>query len=157
MSVAQAAFADGIVSGLKEHAPSLNPDLFINSGATSIRRILRETQQEGQLEGVLKAYVKGLSNTFYIAMACAICAFASACCLQWKSVRHGHGQEQVADVEAGIHTGDEKKTAEPGLQASAEGALGNGAMEDPEKSRAVTNAEGRHSVDHRRSHERVKE
>lgn len=157
VSVAQAAFSDGIISGLKQNAPTLNPQLFINSGATSIRRLLRETRQEEQLVGVLKAYVKGLSNTFYIAMACAICAFASACCLQWKSVKHGHGQEKVADVEAGIHTGDEKKTTEPGLEASAEGALGNGAMEDPAKSRAVAIAESRHSVDDRRSHERVKE
>lgn len=158
VSVAQAAFSDGIISGLKEHAPTLNPDLFINSGATSLRRILRETGQEDQLEGVLKAYVRGLSNTFWIAVACAICAFISACTLQWKSVKHGHGQGEIADVEAGIFTGKEKdnKTTEPGLEASAEGALGNGAAEDPEKARAVANAEGLDSVD-RRSHERVKE
>ena len=160
VSVAQAAFSDGIISGLKEHAPTLNPDLFINSGATSLRSILRETGQEDQLEGVLKAYVRGLSNTFWIAVACAICAFISACTLQWKSVKHGHGQGEIADVEAGISTGKENdgdaKTTEPGLEASAEGALGNGAAEDPEKSSAVADAQGRESLD-RHSHERVKE
>lgn len=158
VSVAQAAFSDGIISGLKEHAPTLNPELFINSGATSLRRILKETGQEDQLEGVLKAYVRGLSNTFWIAVACAICAFISACTLQWKSVKHGHGQSEIADVEAGISTGKDKNTTttEPGLEASAEGALGNGAAEDPEKARAVANAAGHKSLD-RRSHEHVKE
>ncbi len=134
VSVAQTVFANGLISGLKENAPTLPPDAFINSGATSIRRILKDLDAEDQLEGVLQAYARGLQNCFSIATACAVCAFICACTLQWKSVKKGHGQDapKAGDVE-----GASGEHAHPGLEASAEGVLGNGAVENPALEEAI--------------------
>lgn len=133
VSVSQTVFANGLLSGLQANAPSLDPMIFLHSGATSIRPILADLHAEEQLESVLKAYVRGLSNCFWIAVACAICAFITACTLDWKNIKKGHGQDKPTDEEA---AGE----APPGLEASAESALGNGAAEASAKAEALTDA-----------------
>lgn len=139
VSVAQTAFANGLVSGLKEHAPTLPVDVFINSGATSLRAILKDLKAEDQLENVLKAYVRGLSNCFWITVACALAAFIAAVSLEWKNIKKGHGQDKPTDTEAAAAEGEitEGQNLEPGLEKSAEGVLGNGAVEDPAKQDAI--------------------
>jgi hypothetical protein len=72
--------------------------MFLNSGATSIRHLLEEIQREDLLEAVLMAYVRGLRNTFWITVACAIAAFVCASALEWKSVKKDKGVKK--DVEA---------------------------------------------------------
>jgi hypothetical protein len=130
VSVAQTVFANGLLSGLQANAPTLNPMIFLHSGATSIRPILEQLQAEDQLESVLKGYVQGLSDCFWIAVACAICAFITACTFEWKNIKKGHGQDKPEDEEA-------KGEAGPGLEASAESTLGNGAAEHPAKTEMV--------------------
>jgi len=102
VSVAQTVFQNGLIAGIAEYAPELDPAIFLHSGATAIRGLLEELHQEDALEGVLKAYVLGLSHCFWITVACALAAFVCACCLQWKSVKKGHGQgdAKTGDVEA---------------------------------------------------------
>jgi len=78
--------------------------VFLHSGATAIRSILAEMHQEDQLEGVLKAYVLGLTHCFTISVACSAAAFVAAATLEWKSVKKegkgkGDGTAKVADVE----------------------------------------------------------
>ena len=58
------------------------------------------------LEGILQAYVLGLTHCFTITVACACAAFVAAACLQWKSVKDGPkaGEKKSVennDVEAG--------------------------------------------------------
>lgn len=96
ISVAQTLFQNGLIAGLKTNAPSLDPTLFLHTGATEIRTLLAQLGKEDMLEGVLKAYALGLRHTFWITTSCAIAAFFCAAGLQWKSVKKGHGQEAVA-------------------------------------------------------------
>ena len=144
VSVAQTAFANGLIDGLKQNAPNLPPALFINSGATSIRGILKDMDAMDQLESVLKAYARGLQNCFYISMACALAALIAACTMQWRSIKKGHGQNKPKDEEeaaasdfATPTTTVEGQSLHPGLEKSAEGVLGNGAVEDPDKAKAI--------------------
>lgn len=124
VSVAQTLFSNGLVSGLQKYAPKLDPMIFLHSGATSVRPILSQLHAEDQLEDVLKAYVEGLSNCFWISVACAIGAFIAACTLQWKNVKKGHGQDKKGDEEAEVEgMGDTNRN----LEANGEPDLGNGA------------------------------
>lgn len=92
IAVAQTLFQNGLLSGIEKYSPSLPSQLFLRSGATQIRELLRELGQEGELQNVLRAYVDGLRGTFWITAACAIAAFFCCVGLEWRSVKDGHGQ-----------------------------------------------------------------
>ncbi|KAJ8064658.1 hypothetical protein OCU04_006980 [Sclerotinia nivalis] len=94
ISVCQTLFQNGLKSGIEEHAPQLDPQLFLHSGATEIRQLLAQLQQEEALNAVLQAYVEGLTRCYWVTTACAIGSFVAACGLDWKSVKKGHGQEK---------------------------------------------------------------
>jgi hypothetical protein len=116
ISVAQSVFQNGLTTGIDKYTTGINPQLFLHSGATLIRPILTEIHREDALEGILQAYVLGLTHCFTITVACACAAFVAAACLQWKSVKKdgqkGSGNKKVVekgDIEAGV--GGEKKDA----------------------------------------------
>ncbi|KAH8599939.1 MFS multidrug transporter-like protein [Bisporella sp. PMI_857] len=101
IAVAQSLFTNGLLDGIREYAPELGEagaQTFLHSGATEIRGILRGMHQEGALMGILHAYVDALTDTYWIAAACAVAAFISALGLQWKSVKKGPGQETTVAV-----------------------------------------------------------
>jgi len=108
IAVAQTLFQNGLLSGIEKYSPSLPSQLFLKSGATQIREILRELGQEDQLENVLRAYVDGLRGTFWITAACAIAAFFCCLGLEWRSVKDGHaqGEGKEGDVEKDVKDGD---------------------------------------------------
>lgn len=105
IAVAQSLFQNGLLSGIQKYAPQLPAQRFLRSGATQIREILKELGEEDALDDVLRAYVDGLRGTFWITASCAIAAFFCCLGLQWKSVKDGHGQGEIADVEAGKGSG----------------------------------------------------
>lgn len=100
IAVAQSLFQNGLLSGIQKYEPGLDAQVFLHSGATEIRSILKSMHREDALEGILQAYVDGLTNTYWITTACAIAAFFSACGLQWKSVKEGN-EKPKKDVEEG--------------------------------------------------------
>lgn len=125
ISVAQAVFQNGLATGIEEYTTGINPQLFLHSGATLIRPILAEINRMDALEGVLQAYVLGLTHCYTITAACACAAFVAAACLQWKSVKkHGKGgagkkkDVENGDVEAGAEA--EKKDALPEAGTNSE-------------------------------------
>lgn len=93
LSISQALFQNGVVSGIQANAPQLDAFMFLQSGATEIRALLASMNREGSLNVVLQAYVDGLRGTFWVPAVCAIAAFAAACGLEWKSVKNGHDRE----------------------------------------------------------------
>ncbi|CAD6439775.1 c662d074-d5a0-45db-a8c8-0f2c53d46d6c [Sclerotinia trifoliorum] len=99
ISVCQTLFQNGLKSGIEEHAPQLDPQLFLHSGATEIRQLLAQLQQEEALNAVLQAYVEGLTRCYWVTTACAIGSFMAACGLDWRSVKKGHGQEKEIERE----------------------------------------------------------
>jgi hypothetical protein len=113
IAVAQSLFTNGLLSGIEKNAPQLDAQIFLHSGATEIRHILLELDQEAALPAILQAYVDGLTHTFWITTACAIAAFFAACGLQWKSVKEGHQQEKEK-------VGDEEKPKETEIEKEKE-------------------------------------
>lgn len=98
IAVGQTVFQNGLISGIESANIGLDdPRIFINSGASQTRAILEKMHREDAIPAVLNAYMKGLRNTYYISMACAICAFFSVLALEKKSVKQ---KTQKTDVEA---------------------------------------------------------
>ncbi|KAG9235862.1 MFS multidrug transporter-like protein [Amylocarpus encephaloides] len=94
IAVAQTLFQEGLLSRIQNDAPQLNSQVFLHSGATQIRSILAQMDQEELLDVVLQGYVDGLVHAFWITAACAIAAFFVVLGLEWKSVKKGHGKEK---------------------------------------------------------------
>ncbi|OTA90555.1 hypothetical protein M434DRAFT_33541 [Hypoxylon sp. CO27-5] len=86
IAVAQTVFQNGLIKGLQQHAPRLDPALFIHSGASQIRQVMAAVHQEGALDAVLMAYMEGLRQTYYISVGAAAVAFLAALGLQWRKI-----------------------------------------------------------------------
>jgi hypothetical protein len=95
IAVAQSVFQTGLIDGVARDAPQLNPTLFINAGANQVRPILIAMGQEAAVEPVLRAYLQGLRNSYYISVACAGAAFVACLGFSWKSVKKD--KKKVAD------------------------------------------------------------
>lgn len=101
IAVAQTVFQNGLIDKIKSDNIGIDPNIFINSGASEIKHVLEQMGHLDALDTVLEAYMKGLRNTYYISAACACCAFFCALTLQWKSVKKGpDGQEKKDDAPA---------------------------------------------------------
>ena len=96
IAISQTVFQNGLVSAIQVQVPELPPDALLHAGATQIRNVLASVGLSDKLRGALIAYVKGLTNTYYISVACACVAFLAACCLEWKSVKKGPAKKEVA-------------------------------------------------------------
>lgn len=99
IAVGQTVFQNGLIEGIESANIGIeNPRIFINSGVSQARNILAQMHKEDALPAVLNAYMKGLRNTYYISLACAICAFLSVLCLEKKSVKDK--QKKTTEAEA---------------------------------------------------------
>lgn len=112
IAVAQSVFQNGLIAGIEQNVPGVPPEIFIHSGASQIREILRQLHAEQYTESVLRAYLKGLRNSYYITVACATCAFLAACGLSWKKIERNKAGP-TDDTEASpvtIEAGDGART-----------------------------------------------
>lgn len=106
IAVSQALFTNALLAGIEKNAPELDAQIFLHSGATSIRGILEGLGRMDRLDVVLQAYVDGLTHCFWITAACAMAAFVCCCGLEWRSVKQGTGEKREGDVEAKVVGGE---------------------------------------------------
>lgn len=83
VSVGQNIFTNRLLSNLAANVPSINPDIVLEIGATSLRRAV----DPGQISGVLSAYNDALTQTFYVSLAMACFSIIGALGMEWKSVK----------------------------------------------------------------------
>ncbi|KAK3692628.1 major facilitator superfamily domain-containing protein [Podospora appendiculata] len=98
IAVSQSVFQNGLTDGVQRNAPNLPAEIFINSGASQIREVLKRLHAEDQLTVVLEAYLQGLHNSYYITTACAACGFLAACGLSWKKIQKRGGPSEIPPV-----------------------------------------------------------
>jgi trichothecene efflux pump TRI12 len=87
IGAAQAVFQNGLIDGVARDALGIDPQMFIKSGADQVRPILTQMGREDAIVPVLEAYMKGLRDTYYITLACALAAFVVCFGFEWKSVK----------------------------------------------------------------------
>lgn len=107
IAVSQTVFQNGLIDGVEKSVPGLDPQIFINSGASQIREILQQMGMEQSIDAVLTAYLAGLRNTYYVSVACATAAFFAVLGLDWISLKRNKAgnpkqpvEGEVSDVEA---------------------------------------------------------
>ncbi|PNP42125.1 hypothetical protein TGAM01_v202469 [Trichoderma gamsii] len=89
VAVAQTLFQNGLIDQLAKDNTGIDPQLFINSGASEIKSVLAGIGRLDALETVLEAYNLGLRHTYYISVACAALAFVCSLFFEWRSVKKG--------------------------------------------------------------------
>ncbi|KAK7719344.1 hypothetical protein SLS63_010093 [Diaporthe eres] len=87
IAVAQTVFQNGLVDGIRRDVPGLDPQIFINSGASQVRQVLASMGMEQYTTAVLTAYLTGLRHAYYITVACAAAAFFAVSGLSWINIK----------------------------------------------------------------------
>lgn len=97
IAVGQAVFQNGLIDGIRSYAPAINPGVIVGAGATEMRHVLAQLGRLDQLEGVIKAYMGGLRDTYRVSLALMVVAFVAACFMEWRSVKKaGAKKDEVA-------------------------------------------------------------
>ncbi|RDH30778.1 major facilitator superfamily domain-containing protein [Aspergillus welwitschiae] len=102
ISVAKSMFENSIVKQISETAPDVSPRLILDAGATAFRTALEDAGHIDELEVVLDAYMTGLRDVFWVALALALFAFVSSLPLELRSVEQSGREttkEGVASTE----------------------------------------------------------
>ncbi|KAF9730589.1 MFS sugar transporter [Paraphaeosphaeria minitans] len=88
ISVGQNVFTNQLVKNLQEAVPGLDPKVVLAVGATELKNQI----QDKFLGGVLFAYNKALTETFYVTVATAVMSIIGAAFVEWKNMK---GQDIV--------------------------------------------------------------
>lgn len=83
VSIGQNVFANKLVKGLDEFAPSIDPLIILKTGATAIQ----STVDKADLAGVTLAYNNGLTLSFLVAAVMAATTIIGSGAIEWKSVK----------------------------------------------------------------------
>lgn len=93
IAVAQTVFQNGLINGIRRDVPGLDPQVFINSGASQVRQVLASMGMEQYTTAVLSAYLTGLRHSYYITVACAAGAFCAVSGLNWINIKKVEAQK----------------------------------------------------------------
>ena len=83
ISVGQNVFTNQLIKNLASIVPDLDASLVLNTGATELKHAI----DPEYISGVLVAYNKTLTQTFYVSVACAALSIIGAAFVEWKSMK----------------------------------------------------------------------
>lgn len=83
LSFADLIFQHTLSTSMAKYAPDVNTQDILTCGATGFR----DHVSKEDFPGVLMAYDKAITTTFYLAMGAAAMATVGSCGLGWKSVK----------------------------------------------------------------------
>ncbi|KAG4217300.1 hypothetical protein PC116_g34219, partial [Phytophthora cactorum] len=83
LSFAETIFSNSLKTLIPQYAPSVNPEIIINAGATGFRSII----SPAQLANVLVAYSKSVDRIFYMTAGMGVVCFVFSWGIGWKDIR----------------------------------------------------------------------
>lgn len=83
ISVGQNVFTNQLLKNLKTVVPDLDPSIVLAVGATELKNAIASRF----LEGVLVAYNRTLTQTFYVSVATGAISIIGASVVEWKSMK----------------------------------------------------------------------
>lgn len=98
LSVAQLIFSQGLISGLEEYAPTINPEIVIKAGATAVRSVV----SPADLPAVLRAYMVGIDRVFYLGTGAAGAIFLFSWGMGWRSIKKDKNVNLPAKTPAAV-------------------------------------------------------
>jgi hypothetical protein len=87
ISIAQNIFVNSLTDNIPVYAPGVDPKIVIGAGATHVREVLAKIGWSNMLDGVLRAYTKGITQAFIVAVAASAVSFFISFGMEWKSVK----------------------------------------------------------------------
>lgn len=99
VGVSQTLFQNGMIDEIVKADIGIDPKIFINSGASEVRDILRDMGRADAIPVVLDAYMTGLRDTFYVTLACSLFALLMTLGVGWKSVKVGPDGQKKKEGE----------------------------------------------------------
>ncbi|KAJ7735132.1 MFS multidrug transporter [Mycena maculata] len=96
VSIAQNIWENKLVSGLTHDVPSVNPDIILRAGATS----LQDAVSPDLVSAVILVYNQALVSAFYVATASAALSAVGSAFIEWKSIKAVDEQTPTAVTEA---------------------------------------------------------
>ncbi|KAJ5118320.1 major facilitator superfamily domain-containing protein [Penicillium atrosanguineum] len=100
IAVGQSVFQNGLIDGISTYAPGVSPAAIVGAGATEMRSVLGKLGQLDQVDGVIKAYMSGLRDTYRVSLALMVVAFVASLFLEWKSVKKAGAENKEVVVPA---------------------------------------------------------
>ena len=92
ITVSQTLLENGLISGLKDILPDLDPSTISGGGASAIRDLV----SSDQLPIVLRVYNDALRSVWYLGLGLACLVFVASWGFEWKSVK-AKAQSDVND------------------------------------------------------------
>lgn len=83
ISVGQNVFTNQLIKNLSKAVPNLDPSLVLRTGATELKYAIPSQY----LSGVLSAYNRTLTQTFYVSVALAVMSIFGAAFVEWKNMK----------------------------------------------------------------------
>ncbi|KIM97024.1 hypothetical protein OIDMADRAFT_44464 [Oidiodendron maius Zn] len=83
LSFSETIFTNSLQTLIPKYAPSVDPQIVINAGATGFRTMIKGAD----LAGVLVAYAKSVDRVFYLTVGAAVGCFSFAWAMGWKDIR----------------------------------------------------------------------
>ena len=83
VSIGENVFTNKLTQGLAEYVPDLNPQIVLDTGATSIQ----QTIAKKYLAGVTLAYNNALTQAFLVSAVMACFTIIGSLSIEWKSVK----------------------------------------------------------------------
>ncbi|KAH8799051.1 major facilitator superfamily domain-containing protein [Xylogone sp. PMI_703] len=83
VSVGQNVFSNRLVQDLAKYVPDVDPNIVLNTGATSIQ----QTISKADLPGVTLAYNNALTRSFLVACIMSALTILGAAAMEWRSVK----------------------------------------------------------------------
>lgn len=83
ITVSQTLLENGLVSGLKDILPDLDPSTISGGGASTVRNLV----SSDQLPVVLAVYNEALKSVWYLGLGLACLVFVASWGFEWKSVK----------------------------------------------------------------------
>ena len=83
VSIGQSVFTNKLSEGLVKHAPSVDPKVILQTGATAIQK----TIDKAVLPGVTIAYNDALTQAFLVSAVMAAMTIIGSAAIEWKSVK----------------------------------------------------------------------
>ncbi|MCJ1388447.1 hypothetical protein MMC18_001294 [Xylographa bjoerkii] len=83
LAAGNTAIANSLRTELSKYAPSVDPQVVINAGATGFRNIVAPDQ----IVGVLLAYSASIDHVFYLSASAGVAAFIVAWGIGWADIR----------------------------------------------------------------------
>jgi MFS family permease len=83
VSIGQNVFSNKLLEDLAKYAPSIDPNIILKTGATSIQ----QTIDKADLPGVTLAYNNALTQAFLVACIMVALSLIGSATIEWKSVK----------------------------------------------------------------------